>query len=181
MPLIEGIWSYTETETATPVSTLLNRLGDSVRTRIGQVQTGLTSVVNARDAAWQTYTPTVTNLTGFENTGRYKKVGTVVFVEVRLLRMIDIAGSVTEDPYFSLPPGMLPTSRYGIGDDGLLGVVHAYQRSTSMLWVGSVTRSGSSARLHGPNGTRFGPTNPFTWGASNSGSFLARLVYEVAP
>lgn len=48
MPLDSGIWRYTEGETASPTfSELLNRLGDSVRTRFATLDTGWVNVTLA--------------------------------------------------------------------------------------------------------------------------------------
>lgn len=77
-----GIYVFAETDTASPLSTLLNLGQNATSTKVGNLQSQINAITTTRDAAWSTYTPVLTgsttnpNLgTGASVTGAYRMLG----------------------------------------------------------------------------------------------------------
>ncbi|WP_263732553.1 hypothetical protein [Cellulomonas sp. SG140] len=55
-----GIYVFAETDTASPFSTLLNLGQSATSTKVGNLQSQINAITTTRDAAWSSYTPTLT-------------------------------------------------------------------------------------------------------------------------
>lgn len=139
MGLLEGVWEYTEAETAAPASTLLNRLGGSLR------------------AGWTAYTPTVTGITLGNGTvtGRYKRIGPTVHIKVMI-----VVGSTTI--ITGLGSISLPVANAYLG---AVQVIFLDALNTYFTGVGVLASSGMLIGWHGASGAiaAFTATTPLTW------------------
>lgn len=153
-----GIYFYEETDSLSPLHTLLNVGQQSVSDALG---------------TWAAYTPTWTNLSpgNATVTARWTKSGDTVRVAVTF-----VWGSSTSITAANVYMG-LPVSPTNSGSDTLLGSVGL--RDASGAWrVGGAFRSGSTVRLIMSDGTNLTSAVPWTWAVGDIIS--VNLSYEVA-
>jgi hypothetical protein len=133
-----------------------------------------TAIVSTGLGAWQTFTPTYSNVTvgttGLVNTGRYTKIGRLCVAHYALT--FGTGGSVTGNMTVFYPVTAQVSSQDHMGN--------AYGTLSTTRKGGTVVGNGTSNFVirNSSDGALWAATSPFTWAAG--ATFSATVIYESA-
>lgn len=191
-PDSRGIYKYAEDDPASPFSTLLNRLADTVSNKVASMTTLINSNKTFSDNAdtaldvrldtaestltglgiWQSYALTIPNATGTNTAvGAYSLIGDTV----------DVQGLFTFGASGALGGGLnitMPTNVFDFGSSNALanGVVELWDNSAAVRRTDFYLRriGANSFQVMSSAGVAVTATSPWTWAPSDTVKIAVR-------